>query len=73
MAAREAMNKYMAKRRARLKEEGICVDCQTAKVSPPPAGQRPHVCCNACLEARRSRWRANHMLIPLPFDGAFQV
>lgn len=37
MAAREAMNKYMAKRRARLKEEGICVDCQTAKVSPPPS------------------------------------
>jgi hypothetical protein len=35
MVDREAMNKYMAKRRARLKEEGICVDCQTAKVSPP--------------------------------------
>lgn len=73
MPDREAMNKYMAERRAELKERGICVDCQKARVSPPPAGQRPHVCCDTCLEARRSRWRANRRVIPLPFDGAFPV
>jgi hypothetical protein len=47
--------KYMASRRAKLRVEGICVDCQKEKAHiNAKTGQR-HVLCVACLAARRSR------------------
>lgn len=61
MPTRKHMNGYMKERRARLKEKGICVDCQSS-----PA-KKPHVCCDFCLGQRRDRERVRRSSLPLPF------
>jgi hypothetical protein len=53
---REALNTYMKDRRARLRAQGVCVDCQKNKAHVDEKG-KCHVCCDVCLAARRARWR----------------
>jgi hypothetical protein len=62
--AKENYNKYMKKRRRKLREKGMCVDCgqQPAKVDPPSGNRqktRRHTCCEPCLKARRDRLATN--------------
>jgi hypothetical protein len=56
---KETFNKNQKARRAALKEQGICVDCQDQPVKPAERGKPPHVCCAFCLEARRNRWKTS--------------
>jgi hypothetical protein len=50
---------YFKQRRAYMKRIGMCVDCQQR------AASRPHVCCEACLEARRRRSKDAYWRIKL--------
>jgi hypothetical protein len=68
MSTRVHLNKYMKERRARLRREGICVDCQKNEVKPDP--EHPlvkHVTCADCRKARRDRLAANRRQGALPF------
>lgn len=67
MTTREHLNKYMKERRARLRREGICVDCQDKEVKPDPKTKKRHVCCADCRKARRDRLAANKRQAVLPF------
>jgi hypothetical protein len=70
MSTRDHMNKYMKERRARLRREGICVDCQQQEVKPDPKTKKKHVCCDDCREVRRKRLAANKRQAALPFVEA---
>jgi hypothetical protein len=65
--SRDDLNEYMKQRRAMLKEKGICVDCQQS-----PA-QKPHVCCQCCLDQRRDRENIRRRSPSLPFRCALQL
>ena len=54
---RDTLNTYMKDRRAKLRAEGTCVDCQKNKAHVNPKTKKVHVCCSGCLAARRDRWR----------------
>jgi hypothetical protein len=57
--SRAGANKYMKERRARLRSEGICVDCQKRDAYKDPKTGKQHTCCETCLKARRERVAAN--------------
>jgi hypothetical protein len=59
MTRRNHLNKYMKERRARLRREGICVDCQKNEATPDPKTKKKHVCCEDCRKDRRERLAAN--------------
>lgn len=63
MRTKADRNKYQKKRRAALRAQGICVDCQQS-----PA-VKPHVLCNHCRYARGYRIRSSKQL-PLPLETA---
>lgn len=67
MSTRDKLNKYMKERRARLRKEGICVDCQQNEVKPDPAHpEKKHVTCDVCRKARRDRLSSKGQLtLPL--------
>jgi len=68
MSTRAHLNKYMKERRARLRAEGICVDCQKNEVKPDPEHpERKHVTCGTCREARRKRLANSTRQAALPF------
>jgi len=68
MSRRDHLNKYMQERRARLRREGICVDCQKNEVKPDPEHpEKKHVTCADCRKARRDRLTANARQGALPF------
>lgn len=68
MSTRDHLNKYMKERRARLRKEGICVDCQKNEVKADPAEPlKKHVTCADCRKARRERLDANKRQAALPF------
>jgi hypothetical protein len=67
MTRRAHLNTYMKERRARLRLEGICVDCQKNEVKPDPETKKKHVCCADCRKARRERIAANKRQGALPF------
>jgi len=53
---REEFNCEQRRRRAALRARGICPDCQKNRAHVDAKGKR-HVCCEACLVARRERQR----------------
>jgi len=62
MALTDNQKRYMKLRRARLSKKGICVDCQIDPVKPGVSRQnKPHRCCETCLQARRDRWHNGGM------------
>jgi hypothetical protein len=63
-------NKYMKERRARLRAEGICVDCQKEEVKPDPAHpEKKHVTCETCRGDRRIRMANSKKQSSLPFSS----
>jgi hypothetical protein len=65
---RASRKNYMKERRARLRAEGICVDCQDEEVKPDPEHpEKKHVVCDTCREARRKRLAKSKRQATLPF------
>lgn len=54
---RAEYNEEQRARRADLRARGICVDCGKNKAHVDPETKKKHVCCDACLQARRDRYR----------------
>lgn len=54
---RDTLNTYMKDRRAKLRADGICVDCQKNKAHVDPETKKRSVLCEDCKRARRDRWR----------------
>jgi hypothetical protein len=62
MALTEHQKRYMKNRRANLRARGICVDCQKNAAKPGVNGRgKPFVCCDDCLQQRRTRWHDGAM------------
>jgi hypothetical protein len=58
MALTEHQKRWHARRRADLRKRGMCEDCgkKPAKNGVAPSRQnKPHRCCENCLQARRDR------------------
>lgn len=70
MRSAEQRNKYMKERRARLRREGICVDCQKRSAYKDPATGQTHTCCEECLKSRRNRWKNSKLQYELPLQHA---
>jgi hypothetical protein len=69
---RAACNKYVKERRARLRKEGICVDCQQNEVEPDPKGKK-HVCCAGCRKDRRERLANSKRQFSLALTGSTEA
>jgi hypothetical protein len=70
---RKGCNSYMKERRARLRREGICVDCQKSEVKPDPKTNKKHVCCDDCRKARRDRLAASQRQYSLALTAATEA
>lgn len=67
-------NETQKQARAILKLRGICVDCRVLEVKAAQPGKKPHVCCESCLEARRSREKGrNRQLRFFGVKGFFEI
>lgn len=63
-------NKYMKERRAKLRAEGLCVDCQKRKVHANKKTKKQHVLCKICLAVRTTRLEASKARVQFPLAGA---
>jgi hypothetical protein len=73
MSNRAHFNSYMKERRARLRREGICVDCGKNEVKPDPITNKKHVVCDDCRKARRDRLAANKRQYTLALTAATEA
>lgn len=73
MRDRTKLNKYMKERRAKLRQEGICVDCQKNEVKTDPVTGKKHVCCDDCRKARRERLAANRRQYSLALTASTEA
>lgn len=73
MTTRAGANKYMKERRARLRREGICVDCQRSEVKADPVTKKKHTLCDDCRKARRDRLATNKRQYTLALTTATEA
>jgi hypothetical protein len=62
MALTDHQKRWHHRRRADLRQRGMCEDCGQNPVKPGSTRQhKPHRCCESCLQARRDRWHNGGM------------
>ncbi len=63
MPLTEHQKLWHANRRADLRARGMCEDCGKGPIKPGFSQQnKPHRCCETCLQARCDRWATAAML-----------
>jgi hypothetical protein len=73
MTARANFSTYQKERRARLRREGICVDCGKNEIKADPITKKTHVVCDDCRKARRDRLAANKRQYSLVLTAATEA